>query len=139
MTDFLHITLTRQESLETGALALAHVGDAVYELMVRAHLCKSGGKSAKTLHKKTVAMVSANAQAQAVEKISGILTEEEHEIYTRGRNTKVHSHPKGAELGAYHAATGLEVLFGSLYLAGEYDRLNTIFSHIIESENGFSE
>lgn len=139
MTDFLHITLMHQEILSTGALALAHVGDAVYELMVRAYLCKNGGQSAKTLHRKTVAMVSANAQAQALERIIDILSDEEREIYNRGRNTKVNSHPKGTELSVYHAATGLEVLFGSLYLSGEYDRLNFIFSHIIENENGFSD
>jgi len=139
MTDYLHTRLTREESLETGALALAHVGDAVFELMVRAHLCKEGGKSAKTLHKKTVAMVSANAQARAMSGVYDILSEDEREIYHRGRNTKVHSVPKGAELSNYHAATGLEVLFGSLYLSGEYDRLNELFEKIIENENGFSE
>lgn len=139
MTDYLHTRLTHQESLETGALALAHVGDAVFELLVRGYLCKKGGRSARTLHKKTVAMVSANAQAKAMERLLPILTEHEAEIYHRGRNTKVHSVPKGAELSAYHAATGLECLFGTLYLAGEYDRINLLFDKIVEEENGFSE
>lgn len=138
MTDFLHTRLTPQEILEIGSLALAHVGDGVYELMVRSHLLKQGVRSAKTLHKRTVAMVSANAQARAAEVISDVLTDKEREIYLRGRNTKVHTVPKGALLANYHAATGLECLFGALYLMGEYDRVNILFSHIV-NENGFSE
>ena len=138
MTDFLHTKLAPGEIFETGALALAHVGDAVYELMIRAYLCKQGTRSVKNLHKKTVAWVSANAQARAAEKIMEFLTEEEKDVYLRGRNTKVNSVPKGAELANYHAATGFESLFGWLYLKGEYDRINILFSHITD-ENGFSE
>lgn len=138
MTDFLHMRLDAGELMETGSLALAHVGDGVYELLVRAYLCKSGIRSARNLHKKTVAMVSANAQAQAIKVIAPHMNEGENEIYTRGRNTKVNSVPKGADLASYHAATGLECLFGALYLSGEYERINFLFSKIV-NEKGFSE
>ena len=115
-----------------GALALAHVGDAAFELMVRTHLCKNGVRSAKTLHRRTVAMVSAAAQAEAMDKLMPHLTDAEREIYLRGRNTKVHTVPKGADLACYHSATGFEALFGALFLAGEHDRLNTLFSIITD-------
>ena len=74
----------------------------------------------------------ASAQAEAVEKLLPLLTEEERAVYLRGRNTRVHSVPKNAELGQYHAATGLECLFGWLYLSGRHQRINELFSHITE-------
>ena len=132
MTDFLHTQLTQQEQFETGMLGFAHIGDAVYELMVRAYLCKKGMRNAKTLHRNTVGMVSAGAQAKYAEKILNMLTEKEKDVYMRGRNAKVNSVPKGADLADYHAATGFECLFGMLYLSGEYDRLNEIFKIIVE-------
>lgn len=134
MTDYLHTNLSAQELLETSALALAHVGDAVYELLVRTYLCKSGGRSARTLHRRTVAMVSANAQAQAAERLAAVLDEEERGVFLRGRNTKVHTVPRGAELAAYHTATGLECLFGYLHLSGKYERMNELFNWIVQAD-----
>ena len=72
------------------------------------------------------------AQAAALERILPLLSEEELAVYRRGRNTRVHSVPKNAEIGAYHAATGLECLFGWLYLSGRHARVNELFARITE-------
>ena len=114
-----------------GSLALAHVGDAVFELMVRVHLASAGGKNG-SLHRAAVEMVNAAAQAGDMEKLLPFLTEDEAEVFRRGRNVKVHSVPKHASLGDYHAATGMEVLFGYLYLLGRRERISALFARIVE-------
>ena len=113
-------------------LGHAHVGDAVYELLTRSRLCLEGHSSVMELHKRTVSRVNAAAQAEAVKKLLPHLTEEELAVYTRGRNAKVHSVPHHADIGQYHAATGLEALFGWLYLCGRTERLSALFSRITE-------
>jgi ribonuclease-3 family protein len=109
----------------------AHIGDAVYELMVRTWLCANGTLTAKSLHKKAVTFVSAKAQAVAAETILSRLDEEELSLYKRGRNAHLSSIPKGSTHEEYHAATGLEALFGYLYLGGRIDRLNELFDIIL--------
>ena len=109
-------------------LGLAHIGDAVYELMTRASLCEAGHTAAAELHKRTTARVNAPAQARAAERILPLLDEEESAIYRRGRNTHVNSVPHAANVGEYHAATGLEAVFGWLYLQGKTERLNELFA-----------
>ena len=121
-----------QEVNQIGMLSLAHVGDAVYELLVRSRLCADNHTAVTQLHRMTVSQVNAAAQAQAVEKILPLLTEEERGVYKRGRNTKVNSVPHHAEIAQYHAATGLEALFGWLYLLGRRERLEELFAHITE-------
>ena len=121
-----------QEVNQIGMLSLAHVGDAVYELLVRSRLCADNHTAVTQLHRLTVSQVNAAAQAQAVEKILPLLTEEERGVYKRGRNTKVNSVPHHAEIAQYHAATGLEALFGWLYLLGRRERLEELFAHIME-------
>ena len=121
---------------EMSALALAHVGDAVFELMARTYLCTQGVLTAKKLHNGTVAMVSATAQAEAAERILPLLTEEELAVYKRGRNTHTNSVPKGCSLKQYHNATGLEALFGFLYISGNTKRLNSLFEIIISHNSG---
>ena len=121
-----------QEVNQIGILSLAHVGDAVYELLVRSRLCADNHTAVTQLHRLTVSQVNAAAQAQAVEKILPLLTEEERGVYKRGRNTKVNSVPHHAEIAQYHAATGLEALFGWLYLLGRRERLEELFAHITE-------
>ena len=111
---------------------LAHLGDAVFELMVRTWLCISGTSKAKNLHNRTVAFVSAKAQAAASEKILSLLDEEELAIYKRGRNTHVNSIPKASTHEEYHAATAIEALFGYLYLKEKTERLNELFEVIIK-------
>lgn len=114
-------------------LGLAHIGDGVYELLVRSMLCQSGHTALLDLHKSTVKMVKAAAQARAAEKLLDILDEEERAIFKRGRNAHVHSVPKNADIGQYHAATGLEALFGWLYLQGKLERINRLFAVIMEN------
>ncbi len=115
-------------------LALAHVGDAVYELLVRTMLCKQGPARVNDLHRAAVRYVNAPAQAQAAAKLLPVLTEQELAVYKRGRNTKTHAAPNQATVGEYHAATGLEALFGWLYLTGDYDRVGELFGIIMEDE-----
>ena len=121
-----------QEVNQIGMLSLAHVGDAVYELLVRRRLCADNHTAVTQLHRLTVSQVNAVAQAQAAEKILPLLTEEERSVYKRGRNAKVNSVPHHAEIAQYHAATGLEALFGWLYLLGRRERLEELFAHITE-------
>lgn len=109
-------------------LGLAHIGDAVYELLTRTRLCGLGVTKVSELHRMTVATVNAPAQAEAAQRILLKLTEEEAAIYRRGRNTKVNSVPQKADIAQYHAATGLEALFGWLYLLGRLDRIGELYA-----------
>lgn len=124
--------LSVQEVNQIGMLSLAHVGDAVYELLVRSRLCMENRTAVTQLHRMTVSQVNAAAQAQAAEKIFPVLTDEERSVYKRGRNAKVNSVPHHAEIAQYHAATGLEALFGWLYLLGRRERLEELFARITE-------
>ena len=90
-----------------------------------------GGRSAAP-HRETVRRVNAPAQARAAETIQPALTDEERAVYKRGRNAKVNSVPQHADVAQYHAATGLETLFGWLYLLGRTQRLRELFSKITE-------
>lgn len=117
-----------------GVLGFAHIGDAVYELLVRTWLCQQGRTAAAALHRETVRRVCAPAQAHAMKKLLPELTEEEHAIYRRGRNAKVNSVPKNAALADYHTATGLETLFGWLWLRGEKSRISGLFELVISEE-----
>ena len=115
---------------QTGSIALAFLGDAVYSLMVRDVLLHTGNMSPNVLHKMAISMVRASAQSEAVEKILPILTEEEEAVFKRGRNVNSTKIPKNADAIDYRRATGLESLFGYLYLKGENERLNHLFSVI---------
>lgn len=115
---------------EVGAfstLALAHLGDGVFELMMRTALAQAGVTSASRLHKETVRRVNAPAQARAAEHLLPSLSEQELAVFKRGRNAKVNGIPQKANVGEYHAATGLEALFGWLWLQGKTDRLIALF------------
>ena len=113
-------------------LGLAHIGDGVYELMCRSYLCAKGGHTVKNLHRDSVALVKAPAQAKFAEKLLPHLTEEEQSYYRRGKNAHSHAAPKSATPQEYAKATGLETLFGALYLAGKTDRLNELFVILME-------
>jgi len=99
--------------------------------MVRTWLCVSGASTAKNLHDRAVSFVSAKAQAAAVCKVLPQLDEDETAVYKRGRNTHLSSIPKGSTHEEYHAATGIETLFGHLYLSGKTKRLNELFMLIV--------
>jgi ribonuclease-3 family protein len=130
--DYFHLSAGQDVTDQISSLGLAHLGDGVYELMVRAWLCLHGKATNKGLHRAAVTYVSAPAQAQRAEKILSMLTTEEQEVFRRGRNTHTATVPKGASVGQYHTATALEALFGWLYLRGETGRLNELFERMME-------
>ena len=133
MRDFLRPHLSG-ELRGISVLGLAHVGDAVFELMVRTWLCTQGASTAKRLHGGTVAFVSAKAQSEASERILPGLSEEELSVFKRGRNAHANSVPRGSSYEEYHIATGIEALFGYLYLSDKPERLNELFEMIVEGE-----
>lgn len=108
-------------------LTLAFVGDAVFELLVRERIVRMGSRPPAELHKLSVAQVCCQAQALASDKLEPVLTEEEREIFRRGKNARPGHLPKNAKQDAYHLATALEALFGYLYLSGRRDRLREVF------------
>ena len=119
--------MTEKEINGMSSLALAHMGDAVFELQVRTMLCTGGLSVNGNLHRETVARVCAPAQAEFAERILPLLTEEEAAIYKRGRNAHVHSIPKNATASQYGKATGVEALFGWLHLMGRQERIEELF------------
>ncbi|MCL2125282.1 MAG: ribonuclease III [Oscillospiraceae bacterium] len=132
MIDYLRPDLA-SELKAISTLGLAHVGDAVFELMARTWLCANGALTARQIHGGTVSIVSAKAQAAAAWKLLVLLDDEELAVFKRGRNAHV-SPPRSSTFGEYHAATALEALFGYLYLLGRVDRLNELFAVVIEGE-----
>lgn len=104
-------------------LALAYIGDAVLDLVIRTIVVERGNKSANNLHKKTVAYVNARVQARMIDALESELTQEELAVYHRGRNAKSYTTAKNASVIEYRKATGLEALCGYLYLDGQQDRL----------------
>lgn len=111
-------------------LNLAFIGDCIYEIIVREMLVKNANRPVNDLHRESVKYVSAKAQTDAYSKIKDLLTEEETAVFKRGRNAKVGHSPKSATEGEYHCATGVEALFGYLYLNDDIDRIKELFSVI---------
>ena len=136
MENLFAIKLSKQQIDAISNLGLAHIGDGVWELLCRSYLCSKGEKTVAQLHRDTIAMVKAPAQAGFAEKILPLLTQEETAYYRRGKNSHVHAVPKGATPMEYSKATGLEALFGALYLAGETQRLNELFFAAISTPEG---
>ena len=128
MENYFHICLDRQAVNEISALGLAHLGDGVFELLARTQLCCEGRLTQAALHRATVALVSAPAQAARADRMLPLLTEEELGWFRRGRNAHAHhGAPKHASREQYGKASGLETLFGALYLLGRRDRINELF------------
>ena len=134
MTNYFQLDVSPDQLRVISTLGLAHLGDGVFELMVRSWLCLHGKATSKGLHRATVRYVAAPAQAKAVEKILPLLSEEEGDVFRRGRNTSPHSVPQNASRADYQAATGLEALFGWLWLQGRTERLNELFAVMMEGE-----
>lgn len=132
MEALLHHTLSSREIGTISSLGLAHLGDAVYEILARSTLILEGNTTGNHLHKDTIALVCAPAQAKAAEVLLPHLTDTEQGYYRRGRNAEVHNIPKNATHSQYSKATGLEALFGALYLMGQTDRLKELFTIILE-------
>ena len=114
--NYFQMNLDAQAMQGVGVLGLAHVGDAVYDLLVRCMLVSRGHTAVSDLHRQTVSYVKAQAQAAAARKI----------------NAHVNTVPQHAQVGDYHAATGLETLFGWLYLQGREERILELFADITE-------
>ncbi len=132
MENYFQMNMEKRDIDAISNLGLAHVGDAVFELLCRSYLCAKGGKNVGNLHRETVALVKAPAQARFADQLLPMLTEEELSYYRRGKNAHVHAVPKGATAAEYAKATGLEALFGALHLAGKTQRLNELFHYIME-------
>ena len=111
---------------------LAFIGDAVYELMVREHISLCHDAPAGKLHSMCVEYVRAEAQQSALERIQDELTEEELDFVRRGRNANKVMASKNADPAAYRAATGVEAMFGYLYLSGQNERIRRLFERIFD-------
>ena len=136
MENYFKMNLSRQEINAISNLGLAHMGDCVFEILCRGYLCARGGKNVGNLHRDTIRMVKASSQAAFVDKLIPLLTEDELSYYRRGKNSHVHAVPKSCSAAEYAKATGLEALFGALYLAGETDRINELFRTVMEDTDG---
>ena len=133
MENYFEMNLSRQDINAISNLGLAHMGDCVFEILCRAYLCAKGGKNVGNLHRDTINMVKATSQAKFADKLLPHLNEEELSWYRRGKNSHVHAVPKSCTPAEYAKATGLEALFGALYLSGRTDRLNELFHMMMEA------
>lgn len=132
MENLFQIKLDNRQINGISNLALAHIGDGVFDLLCRSYLCCAGDKRVKNLHRDTVQMVKAPAQAKYADKLLSHLTEQEQDWYRRGKNAHTHAAPKAATPQEYAKATGLETLFGALYLSGQQERINQLFYMMLE-------
>lgn len=126
------MNMTKAQIDAISNLGLAHMGDCVYEMLVRSYLCAEGNKTVAQLHKQTITMVKATYQAAFVDKMLPLLTEDEMTYYRRGKNSHVHAVPKSATPAQYAKATGLEAMFGYLFLSGKKERANEIFNLVMK-------
>ncbi len=108
---------------EYSPLTLAYIGDAVYDLIIRTLVVNKGNQQVQKLHKETITMVQASAQARMITALNDQLSEEEHAVYKRGRNAKSASPAKNQSISDYHKATGFEALLGYLYLKNDWKRM----------------
>ena len=132
MTDYFAVRLPEDDIRAISSIGLAHIGDGVYELLVRTYLCAHGKATGKGLHRATVQLVCAPEQARRAQRILPLLTEEEQEVYRRGRNAHVHSIPQHASPTEYQQPTALEALLGWLYLSGHRERINELVETMME-------
>ena len=125
--NYLNPHLSEQMIQSISSAGLAHVGDAVFELLVRTWLCEHGKATGQRLHQAAIRIVCAPSQAERVRKIDSFFTEEERAVFRRGRNSHPRTIPEHATRAQYHEATALEALFGWLYLSGQTARINELF------------
>ena len=133
MENYFKMNLKKADIDAISNLGLAHMGDCVFEILCRGYLCAKGGKNVGNLHRDTINMVKASSQAVFADKLLPHLTEEELAYYRRGKNAHVHAVPKSCTPAEYAKATGLEALFGALYLVGETDRINQLFKLVMDA------
>lgn len=127
--------MTEEESFRLAPLTLAYIGDAVWELEVRTSLVMEGVRLPHRLHARAVDMVRAKAQADRLFAIMDRLTDRERAVVRRGRNAKSASMPKNATVADYRASTGLEALFGYLYVSQQEERLKEVVGWVLDGQN----
>ena len=132
MESYFDIQLTDDQLRAISSIGLAHMGDAVFEILVRTWLCAHGKATGKGLHQATIRLVCAERQAEKAERILPLLTEEEMAVFKRGRNAQVHTVPGHASRAQYGEATALEALLGWLWLRGQKDRIGQLFDNMME-------
>ncbi|MDR7857795.1 ribonuclease III domain-containing protein [Tissierella sp.] len=125
----MNTILSAEDIVMLSPLQLAYIGDAVYELLIRTYLLKKG-LSVKDLHRATIKYVKAKSQAYIIHELEDILTEEEQTVVKKGRNAKTNTMPKNADMIDYKYATGLEALFGYLYLTNQDKRISELFEEV---------
>lgn len=126
-------SLTEVNPNETAPLILAHIGDAIYEVVVRTMVLSDGNRPMEKVHKDSTHLVNAGMQAKLADYLQPLMTEEELSIYKRGRNAKSGSKAKNATIGDYRKATGFEALMGYLYLKDQTDRMLYLIKEGIEN------
>lgn len=127
--------LTKREAAAYSPLALAFLGDSVYDTLVREYLLKKSNMPAGKLHAEKIKFVCAEFQSEMYSLIENVLTESEHAILKRGRNATGNTVPKHADTAEYRRATAVECLFGYLYLTGNTDRIRELFCIITDNIN----
>ncbi|MCF0145742.1 MAG: ribonuclease III [Eubacterium sp.] len=108
-------------------LNLAYIGDTVFDLVVRTSLVCTANEPVRSLNRKAASIVNAGSQSRMAERLLPLFTEEEAAVYQRGRNAKCATHAKNASVAEYHRATGVEAVFGYLYLLGKKERILQLF------------
>ena len=134
MENYFEPVFTAGQLQAISSIGLAHMGDAVFEILVRTWLCAHGKATGRGLHQAAVRLVRAESQAEKAERILPLLTEEEQAVFRRGRNANPHTVSRAATREEYQSATALEALFGYLYLKGEIARLDELFEKLMETE-----
>ena len=132
MENYFDPHMTEDQLRAISSIGLAHMGDAVFEVLVRSWLCTHGRATGKGLHQATVKLVCAESQAEKARRILPLLTEEERAVFKRGRNAQVHTVPNHASRAQYGEATALEALLGWLYRGGRRERVNELFTVMME-------
>ena len=132
MENYFQPHLTPDRLHAVSAIGLAHMGDAVFEILVRTWLCAHGKATGRGLHQATVQLVCAESQAEKARRILPLLTQEELAVFKRGRNAQVHTVPGHASRAQYGEATALEALLGWLWLKGRGERVNQLFCAMME-------
>ena len=120
--------MKKEDVFMLNGLTLAYIGDCVFELLIRRKMIEQGERKINILHKKTTAVVCARSQAVLYDRIEGLLNEKESEILKRGRNANSSSVPKNCSVIEYRKATGIEALFGYLYLTGDNEKIESLIT-----------
>ena len=136
MENYFQMHMQKQQIDAISNLGLAHIGDGVFEVLCRSWLCGHGRLNVSRMHQDTIALVKATSQAKFADKMLPLLDEEELALYRRGKNSHVHAVPQSCTPAEYAKATGLEALFGALYLLGRQERINELFVTVMEELYG---